>query len=51
MEKWILKNKGEPKMIKTEEFIALRNKEDGRVLVDYKNNKHTLHTLLDFQIR
>ena len=41
MEKWILKNKGEPKMIKTEEFIALRNKEDGRVLVDYKNNKHT----------
>ena len=28
-------------MIKTEEFIALRNKEDGRVLVDYKNNKHT----------
>lgn len=28
-------------MEKTETFIALRNKEDGRVLVDYKNNKHT----------
>lgn len=28
-------------MIETEKFIALRNKEDGRYLVDYKNNKHT----------
>lgn len=28
-------------MKKTEEFIALRNKEDGHYLVDYKNNTHT----------
>lgn len=28
-------------MIEIERFIALRNKEDGRYLVDYKSNKHT----------